>query len=244
MKTGFKKSKTVQVVMLPTDKPSTLVKLTGKLGSHLMIYEKSRTVQESDGFCQQFLYVVTKDDIKRADDYVLFGKDNHLCRIIKIYKEGNCDLRSERNIIELANIDALRKVLATTDTNILPKNGNESNINFEDLGNNIKKIPASFVEAYAKSNGNINEIDIDVIEHVEEDTTKDYVEGKGQPCIVLNEVETRDDNTIIIRKSQKFTKMDICRAYNAGKQNGIDSVKNSDNFMSSDEYFEQEFGNN
>lgn len=45
-------------------------------------------------------------------------------------------------------------------------------------------------------------------------------------------------------KENRFTKEDVIKAYNDGKQNVLDTaLKNGDFFMNSDEYFNKEFNN-
>jgi hypothetical protein len=63
---------------------------------------------------------------------------------------------------------------------------------------NLPLIPQSFVEEYVSKQGKIDEVYIEVEIHYEEDTSKDYIVGRGQPAIRIMNIKTNYDNAVII----------------------------------------------
>lgn len=269
--------KTAQVIMLPTDKnikTKDLVKFpSGKLkvmsDNDMLDYLES----ESNATKSQHLYLVS-DDEPKDDDWVMPNNlDNPFNRKPYQFQKSPCPLPY------WGSAKTCKKIIATTDRDLIPcacKLGYKC-----DDRRCLPHIPQSFVEAYAKANGDIKEV------HVEYEP-EPIGGNNGSVYPITYQIKTRPDNTVIVHYSTaavqssederletlknilmragvrqhlnlnnsgysqverdivdgllgkfKYTEMDICRAYNAGKQNMLDVKNHGDGaFISSNDYID------
>jgi len=171
------------VIMLPTDEASNLLLTNDKL-----------RITPFKGNCHQtmFLYFVSDTKIKEGDWSKHSSGD--IGQVTIIFKDGTYEMRLLNG--EFAgglSIVNGRKIEATTDTLFKSEFEMESNEKYY-----IPQISQSFVKDFVQAEGKIQNVKLKTIYKWDEDTTKDYIKGKGQPIVEWYEVETDENNNVII----------------------------------------------
>lgn len=208
------KTKTIQVIMLPTDKDSNLYYHNP---TETLKYDNSKTdlVGIRD---YQHLYIVSDAEIKEGDWFIA-NMDIKQCS----YRDKDCVYFEKTNVNFIFFKDC-KKIETTTDKSI--------HVGALDC-NYLPQIPQSFIEAYVKSNGTIKEVQVEMsiickncsytedahrfdicpnkLDHKHLDKkTNGYLEGNMR-------IKTRPDNTIIIHPSKTYTREQMLEIYAYGR---------------------------
>lgn len=151
-----------------------------KEGDWCMFYNQLSKVLEINGKTAQIetQTIMSKEDAKFIND--VKGKE--------LYKEGDFG-RMKHGF----SISQLPKVIATTDKSLLIEHPENKDLNWW-----LPQIPQSFVKAYVKAEGKINEV------QVEYTFRTLAVAGVYESAWVTEYyVKTREDNTVIIHKAKE-----------------------------------------
>lgn len=143
----------------------------------------------------QHLYITSDEEIKEGEKgFVVFNKvwgvpqpnGGRIIEVIGIYQKSHKHSREYVTKTGTVNIsDCTGKIIATTDISLgLPKPSQQY----------IQK----YVEEYNKGNV-ISKVMVEYDEHHEEDTSKEYIPGMGQPAIKIQELIINSNNTINIK---------------------------------------------
>jgi hypothetical protein len=182
--------KTVKVVMLPTENKSQIQKSNT---THRLFYDIDVTNDKT----YQHLYLISDEEIKEGDWYYDV-----------IEKEI-----FQRTLPEDDQYTHDKKIIATTDKSLtecckgVHRIGEGCNLNnscnFPDC--RPAKIPQSFIEAYVKAEGKIDEVQVEYNEkyYYNVDELRDRSRRGLQLKYFKPEfIKTREDNTVIISKSK------------------------------------------
>jgi hypothetical protein len=176
--------KTVKVVMLPTINPSPLgyhfdTVRTGSVdyapNFGFEVFHQEKNFQHKP----QHLYLTSDDKIKEGD-YCIDG----LGGLFGPYEEGDT--------VDFGATMA-HKVIATTDNSLLLPT-----ISFKDWdgkSRNLPQIPESFIQAYAKANGDIVEVQVETGMYHD---GKFIDDGKTRSFTPIERLKLHPDNTVII----------------------------------------------
>lgn len=177
-----------QVIMLPTEKASNLLKeeITGKL--HLL---QHKSKQDNTTLVPQHLYLVSDREIKEGDYYLL---DNEIVKCA-----------TDKNKEELKYInDNFPKIEATTDGSLSLNEGGKVDIGCLSL----PQIHPLFIQYFIKKEGNIKEVNVKI----------EIGSGEGNTVLEVigntyNRVKTNEDNTVIIslikEEKKSYTKEEV-----------------------------------
>jgi hypothetical protein len=197
--------KTVNVVMLPTEKASEGCILRG-IGT-LQHHPKEFFTQEylkSSGRTSEHLYLTSDEEIKKGDWYIVLPEG-----FVRQYKNKNVPLKGRD----------FAKIIATTDKSlIVDKFHSEVKIiGSQTFGVNstkyVPQISESFVKAYVEANGNIKEV---------------LVELKHPVTILIPNppLKLRPDNTVIIHQAKLYTRDEVEKLCEKAFQAGVDLEAN------------------
>jgi hypothetical protein len=186
----MKNMKQCKVIRLPAAVDSDS-KLYLNSGGALHLYTDD--FGNTPNFTAQHLYLVSNDEIKE-DDWVYLEASKSLRRILPndtqdpenwIVVEGNCAVLRE----------ACKKVIATTDSSLGKDcyTGIRKDMAFFPL----PQIPQSFIEAYLKAQGKIDEVMVEMNE------------GTGVFKWANDVVKRRSDNTAIIHQAKTYTRAEV-----------------------------------
>lgn len=179
--------------MLPTEKASHIHKLG--MDRHLSYSTQSITpLKNSKGIVGQHLYIISDDDIKEGDHYVI---GTNILR-------ATCDSGDRK--------EACKKIIATTDSSLgepqkwISAGGQGGQLSVHwDKWNKKEKLPqpsTSFIEKYIESYNAgkvIEEVDLEMVRHdVFMENIDDYIDRY--------EIKTRFDNTVITHQSKMYSK--------------------------------------
>lgn len=196
----MKNTQTMQVVMLPTEDASPIVKFIGNIAKGNLVYEPTLADRDKDEQNQN-LYVVSNAEIKEGD-----------WQYTKLHGVTNA-----KNLL-WSKQENTRKIEATTDKSLNLICGHCGNVKIglptgicgicgkfrtKDL---IPQIPQSFIEAYVKAEGKITEINVE-IEMLNIDEIRER--GKGFLNQDNSKIKTREDGTIIIHPSKAYTREEV-----------------------------------
>lgn len=190
----MKQLKKVKVLMLPTEKASSLyIETMGEL-----VFGEYALPDKGKENTNQHLYLVSDEEIKEGDWCLLFDDYGNLMSRPQQYlgKNAGHTLNS-----------GLRKVIATTDRSLGEQLSKDKETALDRLKakHSIPEIPESFIRAYVEANGEIDEV---MVEYHPNKWVKD---GISRPVLddgVVKDykgdweysVKTRDDNTVIIHR--------------------------------------------
>lgn len=184
--------KTFKIVMLPTEKASSIVFEDDDPIKKLHICPTER---QHEKWNYQHLYIISDDEIKEGD-WVLNKETNEIYQR-KHYNNGKSKLSEQE-----------KKIVATTDKSLGITDHRVSPVpNFCDM----PQIPESFIQAYIKAYNDghpITEVDLEIEQY-----------NIGKPSYyVRDRIKTRADNTVIINSMEEetYTKKDLEIAYNVG----------------------------
>ncbi len=205
--------KTHKLVMLPTEKASHiyLINKTNKLGfvtgEHPEDLEQfPQTIKETQN---QHLYILSDDEIKEGDWFMnLSDKGNFVDNCIA---EG----KGERVVWNLkAEINSLRKIVATTDTSLSIKI-KDSNPYGNFIFKVLPQLPESFILAYIKAYNEgkpITEVDLKIEEagkYNVDELRENHLKGLSHSYDKPMKIKTRGDNTVIIHQSKIYSKAEV-----------------------------------
>ena len=192
------KTKTMQVIMLPTDKETTMFLSDDKQsmsrmpmptkspnGVHLNIISDAK-IKKGDWF-------ITDDRISKSHNN---GVPNWI--LLQCNSITNKWIESNSRKGEGFNPDWAKKIEATTDSSLGQLVGSGTDI----LQESIPQIPQSFIEAYVKSNGTIKEVQVEIDEFINPDDNDDINTN-------YIKIKTRPDNTIIIHSTKTYTREEV-----------------------------------
>ena len=204
----FKRAK---VVMLPTNKSKIYIGY-GQLKST----DDNHLITNSRDFLPQHFYIISDDEIKEGDWCIGNNKihskspDNFFIAQCTSVVNGWIYLKGHEG--EGNNPDYTEKIIATTDNNLslrctcgadkIVPTGLCSNCG-KFINTIIPQPSQSFIEKYITeyNKGNIiSNVMVDYEEHFEEDTTKSYVRGLGQPAIKIEQLRVDKNNCVTITK--------------------------------------------
>jgi hypothetical protein len=180
----MKTKKTCKVVMLPTDKASHI----HKIGNEIGYTNKSNNNPFAK---QQHLYLVSDDEIKEGDckkgDWYYSPIHNQLFQVIH-----------DKQYLE----EDYKKVIATTDSSLKWTDDNYIQV-IDHFHGSLPQIPESFIQAYVKAGGKIDEVQIKVVEHTSGEL--------GQIDKIWHTYKLRPDNTVIIHrtKDKKYSREEV-----------------------------------
>jgi len=184
--------KQIKVVMLPTEKASTIAIIANKLAhisddsfnqDNSKLFELDDEDEDSEyQTIPQHLYLVSDEEIKEGDWFI-----NEIAQLIQNKDLGDYEINS---------IDC-KKVIATTDVLFgLNKHYNEEGKLDTIFGKQFPQIHKSFVKAYVEANGVIDEV---MVEYEFGGSIKLRQGGESH----MYKLKLRDDNTVIIHKVKK-----------------------------------------
>jgi hypothetical protein len=202
--------KKIKVVILPAEKANILTR--GQLWTPndndvnyttLRIWDSADAKVEPEelkGYCiPQHLYLVS-DTEPQVDDWIILI--DRVEKVLSISKEGSDEPRikhtssNEKRGFAFSYHNHCKKIEATTDKSItyaVPQNvlGDKFNDYYP-----IPQIPKSFIEVYAKANGDIKEVNIEM-----EKSFHGYFNEGGEDWRF--KIKTRDDGTVIIHLKEE-----------------------------------------
>lgn len=180
-----------KVIMLPTEKASKILDYTNLIKKS----NKSNTAFEANGYN---LYFTSEREIKEGDWVYRMDTGN-------IHKSGG----STENYVGIANTGGVRKDLckkieATTDFSL--KNTRYVN-DLGEVGVYLPQIPESFIQAYVKVNGDIKDVNIELVNNSSDNYQ--YYENHKSSLGEDLKVKVREDNTVIIHQLRTYTREDM-----------------------------------
>ena len=155
----MKNRKTVKVVMLPTEDKGALIYNTyinpekhksnplQELNSHLYNGDSSKI--EPMGYKYQHLYLTSDEEIKEGDWVIYKG------RIVQ------ASIKTQLRIINITS----KKIIATTDKSLEISLGKPYKADMNTIihpRKQLPQIPQSFIEAYVKAEGKIDEVQVEM----------------------------------------------------------------------------------
>lgn len=171
--------KTCKVIMLPTDKAS---KLCLADDNKLVLSDKGEDLDYIIN--RQHLYITSDDEIKKGDWTIDIGCKEPHGRLTTIDNQTELD-----RYINADNGYNIKKVIASTDPSL-----------------GLPLIPESFIQAYVKAEGKIDEVQVEY---------EEITEGKKPfQNILVEQPKTRDDNTIIIHQAKAYTREEVWCMFN------------------------------
>lgn len=190
------------VIMLPTKKVTHLFREYRKetLRYTPNMYPENRG---------QHLYIVSNYDIKEGDCHY-DSSDNSV-------KQWRGNLHSNRL--------TSKKIEAATDESLTNGNVNENDDRDESGLLKLQSIPQihqSFIEAYVKAQGKITEVNVEMEESKEVDKLVNEDTEYGPDVIWKRKVKTREDNTIIIHESRKYSRAEVITFISKANNHWID----------------------
>ena len=198
----MKNTKTMQVAMLPTEKARIQKAKDGSL--HLINSDSC-----SPYFIPQHLYIVSDAEIKEGD-WKYCSKTNYITQFVSKAKGSIAD-----------KCKGCKKIEATTEINL---GGFFRGVQQTQL----PQIPQSFIEAYVKAEGKITDCLVEVC-WVHNCTKKSCTcEPMTTTCGHVKskfEVKTRPDNTIIIHEAKKYSRDEMIKAWELGREYEVESNK-------------------
>ena len=206
-----------QVVMLPTEKASHILKRSS--ASDLLWYSRQQT---NEGFVHletQHLYIISDEEAEEGDwCYYKDGFDSSLFKVTNVDEDGRI-----YEGITAYPFHKCGKIIATTDTLLRLKTPIGKNVSivdtmkdYSDLHNygvferQLPQIPQSFIKEYCEQGGidevelgyitnNINDQEIMFHEEHKEDFFEDFVNGKYVPYVTLKEgLKLTPNNEVVI----------------------------------------------
>ncbi len=177
-----------KVVILPTEKESSLIRYISedKKTNQLIFYKEGRKVPPSDGFHQQYLYFVSKSQIKSGELILVPTTDG------VNYDFTGCEPEIAKS--DYAANDFVLKIESTTDNSLKIKR-DEFTPSLRHTSMDYKimpKIPQLFVEDFIKAEGKIDEVTIEM-----EFANGGYSNTNEPPPLI---VKTNSENTVIIHQ--------------------------------------------
>jgi len=184
----------LKIVMLTTEKATKLyqsnlsetlgiLKQIRKRDGHPNNYDCSPSFNlPLDQITPKHLHITSREDIKKGEWFVFDSE--------KIVRAEN-DINVHDNMTH-------RLIVASTDMNMMP----------------MAWIRESFMSAYIKERekGNIiKKVSLEMEEKWDEDTSKDYIPGKGQPCVRWWELKTRPDGSVRFLQNKIYDVNDVKR---------------------------------
>lgn len=197
--------KTVKVVMLPTEKAIENGSIISRAIDDKLAIVNPLTINDSnskkDGHKANHIYLVSNkawsdggDEIKHYDYYYSKG-DNRIFQYLPEDDMANRDITPD--------YCGTYKVIATTDKSLTKPFGAKADFDVIPL----PQIPGSFIKAYVKANGEIDEV---MVEY--EDMYKN-IEDDGLDITYFT-IKTREDNTVIIHKSKTYSREEVINLIN------------------------------
>lgn len=169
--------KKIQVVMLASDKESTLHLFTGNKQG-LYLYPENMSVIPKNPHClNQHLYFLSDDEIKEGDWYYTKNADG-------VYINKCCKLELKKEHIYYLKSDNCKKIITLTDKSLKLPEPSKEWIEY-------------FVSEYNKGN---------IITEVTVEYISEYFEGEEKPWITWEEtrLKTKADNTINIKMKETW----------------------------------------
>lgn len=197
----MKKTKQHSVVMLSTGTPLKANQLF--LHPNCLLCIAKCNEDELTNHKPQHLYFLSDETPKQGDKVI------HKNLILTVSVNRGLYLTVEEFSSVDVRTDICKKIVATTDKSLLPKKANDPNLMYEDLGNEMKKIPESFVKAYVNAFNNgkpITDVELEMERSVNYLPKVSELESKIYDSYTI---KTRPDNTIIVHQSKLYTKDDI-----------------------------------
>lgn len=135
------------------------------------------------------LYLISDDEIKEGDWVIANGK---LGKYSIDEKNRTHDVCTEKGVYPFKDCQYIKKVIASTDSEINGQSTIAGVLQKEYVG----CIPESFIKAYVKANGKIDEVMVEYDEvQIEDDTTKYYAEFEW---FEAGNLKLTDNNEVII----------------------------------------------
>jgi hypothetical protein len=218
----FKKAK---VVMLPTNQKAGLVINPSTKKIQYIDFERSSKYYTDVAFVCNHLYILSDDEIKEGD-WVIKNGHTTVYRIEKDSRIDNC-----KKI--LASTDKSLSLVCTCGATKVVNTGLCSECH---LFTNIPLLPQpsqAFIEKYITeyNKGNIiTDVMVEYDEWYEEDTSRNYIPGKGQPAIKFTQLKVDKNNKITITRIKDSWSRDeviyLCgKAFFQGKNNYLQNEK-------------------
>ncbi len=181
-----------KVIMLSSKERTLLIKFIGEVFTNkLHICSKDIKYRESDEQSQH-LYLTSNRKIEDGNYYIIDNK----------VKKADYNLTNEFSLKPYSN--DCKRIEATTDA--------ELGIKGEDgFHHQLPQIPQSFIEAYVKANGKIEEVNIEII--YECCGNEGHLGGGFNNPNCCHEgilrIKTREDNTVIIHQAKTYTREEV-----------------------------------
>lgn len=199
--------KKIKVLMLPTEKASNTDIMPGKLctsprynnGKQPLIFGEFENSYFNE-CVPQHLYLVSEDEEIKEGDWFINIQLNKLCQ-------------AHQSGLEY-DLDSNKKIIATTNKSLLTRCDCSKLQNVCTSINGCKelpRIPESFVEAFVKADGKINEVMVECEQKRFSTFTEGQI-GEDSNTFYENILKTREDNTVIIHKvksDKQYTLEDI-----------------------------------
>lgn len=181
----MKNMKQCKVIMLPTNNQ---YKLTPEQKSEsITILESGLGFGYQNGR-HQHLYLVSNDEIKEGDWFI----DTETKLLHQALKSTDLTFLNHHTKKHL-----YLKVIATTDSLLINDDGSG-------MGIKLPQIPQSFIQAYVREQGKIDEVMVEI-----EDDRDKYI-GPSYPLYELK-IKLRPDNTVIIHPCRTYTRVEVIK---------------------------------
>lgn len=230
--------KTVKVIMLPAKDECNI----GLNTDNELIYSDQKETTFHSNVRTQHLCLTSDEEIKEGDHYYLetTGKGSPS----GIYKSKTI-LRSKLNTAA-ANCS---KIIATTDKSLAFKTTEKFKRAFDGETNGLQcylpQIPQSFIEAYVKAQGKIEEVEVEY-KNIQDCTVYTKLHG-GQDhsycthCFNKPIIRTKEDNTVIIHliEEKMYTRVEVHMLLNKMNLQGFNNRGPVIEFFNLDNWIEE-----
>lgn len=208
--------KTFKVVMLPTEKASSLFSYNSD--KHILFYEHGRELTTVTTHFE--LYIISDDEIKEGDWCIMLDSFGNVFSNVQQYLG-----KSKGHYIN----KGIRKIIATTDKSLkLIKRVSVSD-NIIDYPDELPQLPEQFIQAYIKAYNEgkpIIEVDLEIEQTKLYIKPEDIGQYESKPKQLQHphttnpddiwSIKTRPDNTVICHTSKMYSKDEMLKAYKAG----------------------------
>lgn len=187
----MKTSKTLQVIMLPTNDKSSHIVFENDDIKKLHLWTK----EKGYGWNFQHLYLISDDDIKEGD----WSKhsNNDIGQVVNIHDNGLYDMRLYNGeISEDLSVRNGKKIIATTEELYITKHDSLSIRSYPSILPTIHQSDIEwYVSEYNKGNV-IKEVDVELDTYI----AHGRFNGESESIEIPTTIKLRNDNTIIIKK--------------------------------------------